>query len=84
MSQHNYIFDKNTLTLYNVCKDQTLDNLEVEHSEITSKLSESQKCQYKFWLSLTKSQREYVSEQLEHNDCVVAQIKLYPNQILEY
>lgn len=85
MSQlNNFIFDKNVLTLYTICKDQSLEELEKENFNVTSQLSNFQKHQYQFWLSLSKSQKEYISEQLENNDCVVANIKLYPVQRLDY
>jgi hypothetical protein len=82
--QNNYVFDRNTLTLYLVCEDKSLIDLKNDYPEIVNLLSEAQRSQYNFWLSLSKSQKQYISEQLEHNDCIVANIKLYPVQRLEY
>ena len=82
MNQNNFVFDLNTLTLYNACENQTLDDLQRNHPNIL--LSENQKNQYNFWLSLFKSQREYISEQLNKNDCVVANVKLYPVPRLDF
>jgi len=82
MNQHNFIFDLNTLTLYNVCENQSLIDLQRNNPNIS--LSDSQKDQYNFWLSLSKSQREHIYEQLNKNDCVVANIKLYAVPRLDF
>jgi hypothetical protein len=85
MAQNNFIFDPNTLTLYAACRDQSLEELELSNfSDIVDTLTEIQKCQYKFWLSLPNSQKEYIKEQLTRNECVVANVKLFPVQTLEY
>jgi hypothetical protein len=82
MNHNNLIFDLNTLILYNVCENQSLDDLQRNNHNIL--LSDLQKDQYNFWKSLSKYQREYISEQLNKNDRVVANIKLYPVPKLDF
>lgn len=80
MSDSTYIFDNNTLTLYNIWIDLPLNKLKEKYPEIISGLSEYQKNQYNFWLSLSDSQKEFIRSEINNGrGPILANIRLYGN-----
>lgn len=67
MSEINYIFDSNTLCLYNIWENRPLDILaQSQYSDSIKGLTEHQVKQYTFWLSLHASQRSHMEEKITH------------------
>ena len=79
MSDTSYIFDSNTLSLYDMYMGKTIDQLlQGTYGDIVANFSDHQKDQYKFWLSLSNSQKEYITDQVYYQKGrVVANIMLY-------
>ena len=85
MSETNFIFNDNTLTLYSIYGNQSIDQLlQGSYADVVGRMSESQKNQYNFWISSSESQRNSIINDINRIGDVVVSIKSYPIKYLQF
>lgn len=79
MSDTSYVFDRNTLTLFNTWGNIPLSQLsQGPYADIINDLTDSQKNQYNFWLSLPASQKQFIRDEIYNfRGPIVANVRLY-------
>ena len=79
MSDVTYIFNDNTLDLYNTYRNQPLNQLlQGPYKDIVGKFSENQKNQYNYWISLSPAQKEFIENEIyEGRGPVIANTRLF-------
>ena len=75
-----YIFDSNTISLYNMLNNQPLDRPTGATASIIQSMNQDQKNQYNLWLALPESQRDDIDELIyEQQGPVIIELNTYAN-----
>src|SRR3989304_10150712 len=64
MEEDNYFFDYTTLTLYNIWNGYTLEDIEKNYPVVYKNLTENQKNQYIFWVSLSEKKKQSIRDHI--------------------